>query len=216
MGAFTGTLDFAANDNNVTLSASTGFNGSGTGTRTFNMGDGTWTLTGTAGNVWDFSTVTGLTFNANNSTLLFQGAAVNTNLKSFVSGGLTYNIVRINDPIGAGNQGPFSWTGAATIATLVLTAVRHLQFGGGSTTTITNAFTLSGTSTTQILVNSQNTNAVATLSVGAAVTMNWVALENIVKAGAGSITATNSFDLGGNSGVTITMPSGGGARIVSG
>ena len=213
MGAFTGTLTFATNNNNITVGT---FSGTGAGVRTFNMGNGTWTLTATGGNVWDLSTVTNLTFSANSSTLLFQGSGVNTSQKVFASGGLTYNIVQINDPIGAGNQGPFSFTGSTTIATLTLTAVRHLQFGGGFTTTVTNAFSLSGTSTIQVLVNSQSPNSVATVSVGAGVTMSWVALENIVKAGAGSITATNSFDLGGNSGMTITAPSGVGGRIISG
>ena len=49
-GFFTsGTLDFSANNNNVTVGAVV-FDG--TVTRTINMGSGTWTITGTSGTIF--------------------------------------------------------------------------------------------------------------------------------------------------------------------
>ena len=212
MGAFTGTLDFSANDNNVTLS--TAFSGTGTGTRTLNMGDGTWTLSGVTGNVWDCTTVTNFTFNANSSRLLFQASAAPSAQRFLSFSTLSYNIIEINDPADS-SPNPVATGGAATIATLILTNVGYLQIAGGVTTTITNGFSWNRSSSAPALLQSQSVNSGFTLSVGGAVTMDWIAIQNCTKSGAGSITATNSFNLGGNTGVTITSPSGG-ARIVSG
>ncbi len=212
MGAFTGTLDFAANDNNVTLS--TAFSGTGTGVRTLNMGDGTWTLSASSGTPWDCTTITNFTFNANSSRLLIQAVVAPTAQRFISLGALSYNIIEINDPSDP-SLNPLATGGAATIATLALTNAPYLQFAGGVTTTITNGFSWNRSSSAPALLQSQSVNSGFTLSVGGAVTMDWIAIQNCTKSGAGSITATNSFNLGGNTGVTITSPSGG-ARIVSG
>lgn len=59
MGAFTGTLDFSANNNNPTMQT---FNCSGTGVRTLAMGTGnTWTITGNAATIFTIGTTTNLT-----------------------------------------------------------------------------------------------------------------------------------------------------------
>jgi hypothetical protein len=65
MGAFTGTLTFATNNNSPTMAT---FSCSGTGARTLAMGSGTWTLTGT-GTVWDTSTATNLTLTKGTATI---------------------------------------------------------------------------------------------------------------------------------------------------
>lgn len=67
MGAFTGTLTFATNNNSPTMST---FSCSGTGTRTLSMGSGTWTMTGNATTIWTTATTTNLTLNAGTSTVV--------------------------------------------------------------------------------------------------------------------------------------------------
>ena len=58
MGAFTGTLDFSANNNSPTMQT---WNNTGTGTRTLHRGSGTWTITGFNGTIWNCGTSTNLT-----------------------------------------------------------------------------------------------------------------------------------------------------------
>jgi hypothetical protein len=206
MGAFTGTLDFSVNNNNVTLSQPTGFSNSGTGTRTLNMGSGTWTLSaGFGGTIWDQSTFTNLTFNANTSRILVQPTATPDGNRILALGTLTYNNIEINDPAFTRSVNLLT-TGTATITTLTLTNVKFLSLSGGGTTTVTNGFTWTNTASSPAFLGSQASTSAATLSVGGACTLNWVAVQNITKAGAGSITANNCLDLGVNSGITFTSP----------
>ncbi len=214
-GAFTGTLDFSANNNNVTLSAAGGFNGAGSGTRTLNLGNGTWTLSSTAaGTAFNLSTVTNLTFNANSSTINYTGA-VNGGAQTFSGGGLSYNIVTF----GAVGTGTRIIGGVNTIATLNITAPNYVQFPGGVTTTITNAFNWAGSSSSQIAIETQSLNTLATISVATgSPTMSWAAIREIAFTGGATFTATNSFNLGHNTGITITPPSsaGGGGSVYGG
>ncbi len=92
MGAFTGTLDFSANNNSPTMGT---FSGAGTGTRTLNMGSGTWNLT-TVGTTWDMSTTTNLTFNAGTSTIKIAMAGAGQS--NFSGGGLTYGTLWFSRP----------------------------------------------------------------------------------------------------------------------
>ena len=217
MGAFGGTLDFAANDNNVTLVT---FSNSGTGTRTFNMGDGTWTITTPSATPWDQGTITNLTFASNASTLVIAPSSART-AQALVNLGasLTYNAITINDPVLASTveRAPILFTSTTnTITTFSITNTYSIKFTGNTTTTITNGFSYSGALGTALLIASTDNNSQATISVGGTVSLEWTAIQNIIKAGAGSITATNSFDLGGNSAtITITSPSSGG-RIIGG
>jgi len=222
MGAFTGTLDFSANNNNVTLSGSGGvsFSGTGSGTRTLNMGNGTWTLTvtATAGNScnpWNVATTTGLTFNANSSTIVISGSSAG--VKNFQGGGLTYNTVTIAANAGGG---PTSISGANTFANLNVTGPNLIVISSAATQTITNAFTWAGSSSAPIWVgpsSSLTSGAVGTISVASgAPTMSWAAVSHVTFTGGATFTATNSLDLGGNTGVTITPPSSGGGRIIGG
>jgi len=208
-GAFTGTLDFSANNNNVTLSANAGMNGSGSGTRTINLGNGTWTLTATGAGVtpWNFGTVTNLTFNANSSTIAFSGN--NSQSRTFNGGGLTYNALSI----GANTSGgQLIINGANTFASVAITAPNAIELPASTTTTITAAFNWAGSSSNQIVVYTSNTNLTSTISVASgSPTMSWVGLRNIVCTGGGTFTATNSFNLGLNTGITITAPTGGGS-----
>jgi hypothetical protein len=203
-GAFTGTLDFSANNNNVTLSANTGFSGTGSGTRAINLGNGTWTLSGTGNaTIWDMATTTNLTFSANSSSIVLSGNAAGGTSRGFAGGALTYATVTIN---GASSGGSVAVTGANTFSTLTATGPIMVTMGANMTFTNLN---LSGTSSGQVGFQSSNISLQRTLTI-TALTADWVAFRAII----GSGTATNSFDLGNNSGITITVPASGGRNVL--
>lgn len=205
-GAFTGTLDFSANNNNVTLTATTGMNLSGTGARTINLGNGVWTLSATAtGTVWNAGTVTSLTFNANSSNITLSGAVAAGSARTFAGGGLTYSTITIS------GSGYTTFTGGAfTITTLSISSGNTVSFPTGGTTTITNAFTWTGTAASPIDLISNGINTTATISVGSgAPAVNWAGLRDLTFSGGATFTAVNSFDFGHNSGITITPPNSG-------
>lgn len=213
MGAFTGVLDFSANNNNVTLSLA--FDGSGTGARTFNMGNGTWLIQGFNNNTWNYTTVTNLTHNANSSTLSFiPSSAAPTGQISFITGGRTFNTVTHS---GVTNAAVFSITGGPTIANLQLTAPGNITFANAAPTTISNAFTWVGTSSNQFFIRSDSDNTSASIAAAANSSIQWAGIRRMTFTG-NTVLAPNSFDLHSNSGITITPPStsGGGARIISG
>lgn len=208
MGAFTGTLDFATNNNSITLTASGGFSGTGTGIRTFNMGDGTWTLSDNA-TIWNLATVTNLTFNANGSTLAFTGTGGTTS-RRFTGGGRTYNVVTV-----ASGTAAFLASGANTIATLTIAAGNRVAFPSGTTTTITTLTGISGSGSTPTLFYGDNpTNGAATISSANNFTLDYGGMSGMTFSGGGTFAANNSYDFGGNTGITITAPSGGGATVV--
>lgn len=205
-GAFTGTLDFSANNNNVTLSTNSGFNGSGSGTRTINLGNGTWTLTGT-GTMWNLSTTTNLTFNANSSTIVFT--ATSASPRNMLTGGKTYSTITISANT---SLGQFSFTTAPTIGTFNVSAPNAISFPSSATTTITNALTLNGMSLTSLVeLYSDTLGTTGTVSSANNGTFTWTTFRDLTFSGGGTFSATNSIDLGRNSGITITAPSAGGS-----
>lgn len=211
IGAFTGTLDFATNNKNVTLS--TAMSLTGAGTKTLNMGSGTWTLTATTGTVWDCGTCTNLTLNAGTSTIDINATPVAQ--RGFGGGSKTYSTVKFTCG-GAPNLVNRFTGGNNTVSTLAVVGCQYLEFAGGYTTTVTTVNLPAGLSSgTTMYFGSDNSATNATLSTASALSFSWLFIQGLTKAGAGSITATNSFDGGGNSGVTITPPAGGG-RIISG
>ncbi len=230
-GAFTGTLDFSANNNNVTLSGNAGFNGSGTGTRTINLGNGIWTISTATGNntCWNLTTTTGLTFNANSSTIDFTGVMAAGSGQTMQTGAQTYSTVKIS---GARLSSGLAITGGGTIATLNIAAAATVSFGTtmtvttltqsaqcalivitGTTLTITNAPALVGTAAAPLsILNSSNvvTATTATISTASgAFSGTWCSIYNVTFSGGATFSFTNSEDLGRNSGATITAPSAG-------
>lgn len=213
MGAFTGTLDFSVNNPNLILTAS--FSGTGTGTRTLNMGSGTWTLTANTGAIWDFTTVTNFTFNANTSTIQLSPTTVSGG-RTINGGGKTYSTLTINSPSGFTTDGPITFGGNSTIATFNVSGQNWLRFGS-VTTTITNAINWnSGGSASSPILLDGGTGSTGTISSASGGTMAWAALTGITFTGGGTFTATSSLNVGGNSGITITGPSGGGGSGVIG
>lgn len=207
-GAFTGTLAFNTNNPTMVFTGIVSFSGSGA--RVINMGIGSWSMTG-----YDCATTTTLTPTFSNAAIIFTGASAN---RLFGGGGQTYGAWTINDNA---TKGFLNVTGGNTFASITCGSGSTLGFPQGTTTTVTGALVITGTSSAPsgIMSNAPSTN-VTTISVGSASTMDWGAVLRVTKSGAGSITATNSLDLGGNTSVTITAPSGGGSsggqRVISG
>lgn len=228
-GAFTGTLDFATNNNNVTLSNGAAFSNSGTGTRTVNLGSGTFTLSTTTANitVWDMTTVTGLTFSGASSTIDFTGVLAAGRGQLMATGNQTFGTVKIS---GARYNSGLHFTGvSAVIGTLNIAAATFISFPGNAftittltqsaqftlsllplgTLTITNAPTLTGSASAPlaIIVGAAATNAATTISCASGTfSGTWTSIASVTFSGGATFTFTNSLDLGRNSGATITAP----------
>lgn len=214
-GAFTGTLDFSVNNPSTTWTND--FNISGSGTRTLKLGSGTFTLTPSGGNntAWFAQVTTGLTLIAGTSTISLTGTTA-VNVTAFSGGGLTYHNLTING--GSSPQGPISIVGANTFNAVSITAPATVYWSG--TNIISTAFTFAGTASNNaiMLFNPNGNGSLSTLSVASGTaTLNWGVIAGMTFSGGATFTATNSYDLQGNSGITITGPSsGGGGHIIGG
>lgn len=216
LGAFTGTFTNATNNNAFTIEAT--YSNTGSATRTVNLGAATWTIKGT-GTVWDQTVTTNLTFSAASSTLVFT--ATTASLRSMVMGNSkTYGTITVSANTGLGFFQFGTFTGTSTITTFNVTGPNFIEWAWGSTTAVTNAMNIVGTASAPIMMTSGlPTSQQATIS--SAVANTWVGcmVWDINFTGGGSLTATNSTNLGNNAGVTITAPSGfggGGSSIVGG
>lgn len=196
-------LDFSANNNTPTITSSVGLSGTGTGTRTLNCGNGTWSFTAAA--VLTFTVTTNLTFNCASATFAFSGSQAITKINA--GGGLTYGTITV-----AANalRGGISWSGSNTFGAYTITGPNSVQFTNGTTNTFTNGFTWTGTASNPIYLGTTSNISLTTMSMGVAATGDWMAIRGVTVTGAGSLTATNSFDLGVNTNVSISVPSGGG------
>jgi hypothetical protein len=215
-GAFTGTLDFSANNNSITLTAAAGFSGSGSGARTINLGNGTWTLSA-AGATWAMTTVTGLTFAANSSTIAFTGTL--NNVLAFNGGGLTYNIVTFDSPSILASR-RLVFTGSNTFASLVISPGNGVVLPNAATQTVTS-LSITGSATLPNTLQSSAQGSQATISVASgSVSMPWIVfMQYMTFTGGATFTAPNSYDFSSNVGVTITQPlvnSGSRARAFTG
>lgn len=206
MGTFTGTLDFSANNNNVTLQT---FSLTGAGARTLNMGNGTWTLTGT-GTIWNSLTTTSLTFNANSSILTCT--ATTASARNITPGGLTFSTINISANT---SGGLFQLNGASTIGTLNVSGPSFLQIPSTATTTITT-LSVTGSSGSPIMIKTNSDGTAGTISIASnAPTISWAGIRDVTCTGGATFTATDSFDLGHNTGITINQPGGTGTSIVT-
>lgn len=205
MGAFTGALDFATRNPAVTLSV--GFSGTGTGTRTLNMGSGAWTVnSGGSGSIWNMATTTGLTFNAGTSTLTLN---ISSAAPIFAGGGLTYSTVAFN--INSTGNGVIV-SGANTFATWQLGAGISVSMPQSTTTTVTNAYTFTGTSSAPISFSSSTFGTAATVSTASGTaTCAWCVFRAMAFTGGATFTASNSLNSGLDTGITITPPTVGGS-----
>ena len=206
---FTGTLDFAANNPAVTLSVS--LLGSGTSTRTFNMGDGVWTIGGGTSPVFSLLSTTGLTFNKNASTIVLVGSS---SASSFSSGGLTYNALTIN----ANVSNPQTYyqidagaNASPTFASITVNAPATIKIRAGQTITATSGLTVNGSSfANPVVFDTDGVSSLgATFAVGAVSNVAYTFWKAIAGA-TSAINATNSYNLGSPTGglgtLAITNP----------
>lgn len=207
MGAFTGTLDFSVNNPSITLTL---FSNSGAGTRTLNMGSGTWTITNASGTLWDFTTVTGLTFNSNTSSLVFNYSIGGINTKTINLGvGMTYNSISITDTNATRGYG--TNLNAGSSATVVTT----LTLNGPLIIDVLNSFTIGTnliTTGTGLSLYNPSSGPTITLPV-AGVSISNILISHITF-GTGTATVTNGLNGGGVTGATFISTSSGGGGII--
>lgn len=116
------------------------WNGSSSNTRSIILGTSTINLSGVAAaNIWEYTTVTNLTFSGASSTIVFTGVATNT--RTFAGGGQAYGTLQYTV---AFSPGILVITGANTFTTLNVGSGRTLTLPSAVTTTVTN-FTVNGT-----------------------------------------------------------------------
>lgn len=221
-GAFTGTLDFTGGNPNLTFTRSDGsaaVNLSGTGARKYLLGSGTWTLTHTAGPLFELGTTTNLD-PTSVTTVNVTYTATTSSERQFSGGGRTFGALTISTNT---SHGGFRIFGNNTFSSISLPAGIALQLPSG-TTTITSAGVLgTGSSSEPILIAPTTVSTgTSTLSFSGAVTADWVSLVGITTAGVGSFVGTNGLNFGRvtfDSGDSLAVPSGsggGGQRVISG
>lgn len=205
MGAFTGTWDNSGGNHAFTLTAATGFNGSGTGVRTINLGSATYTCSASNA-TFSFATSTNLTLTASSANIVLSGGGGAT----FSGGAKTYGSLSFGTTT---SLAAYEITGANTFGQINITAPNYIQFSANQT--ITNAFNWAGSSGSAItIISNSPVVSVRTIAAAASSVASWCAFRSITFTGSPS--ATNSFDLGQATGITITPPSGGttAARVI--
>lgn len=205
-------LDFSVNNNNVTLSSSTGMSVSGTGTRQLKCGSGTFTLSG-SGTVWDAGTTTNLTMTCGSAALSFTS----TGSRTFNTGAQTYGTVTAAAAASAGTTFTINNAGA-TFNALAISAPLEIVIASSAATSLTlsTAPTWNGIAATPFFIHGAGGVNKGVINVPASSVLSWIAFQNITFSG-NAATATNSFDLGGNNmnGGSINPP-GSGGRIIGG
>lgn len=138
---------------------------------------------------------TNLTVTAATATLNFTGAS-----PTFAGGGHTYGTANFT------GTGTATLTGANTITTLTRTNAASgigLVLPAGVTTTTTTFTMNEGTAGTPNTLASSSAGSAATLSLGNSLVGNHWTVQDITKAGAGSIRAYDTRDVSGNTGITF-------------
>lgn len=206
MGAFTGTLDNSVNNNNMTLSAATGFDCDGVGVRTLKLGTATYTISSTNG-AWNFSTTLNLTYTGNTGANIVFTGSDSANACRVLAGGLSHGNLSFGAPTGSGIC--FIQGAGSTFASLTITAPNYVRFPTSVTTTITGALAIVGTGSSPVSLSSGTVQTTATVNVASGSTGQFCALRDLTFSGTTPV-FTDSFDLGNVSGATISGPSGGG------
>lgn len=180
-----GTLD--TNGKTVTINDFNGlaFNSSNSNTRTLTLGASTIILSTSATSAWLFTTTTGLTFNANTSTIKFTNTAAGA--KTFAGGGLTYNNVWFSRGTSTGS---ITIAGSNTFNDFKDdgTGTHSILFTAGINTTFTT-WHVSGTSGHLISINS-TTTAVHTLTCASGtISADYLNIQHSVATGGASFYA---------------------------
>jgi hypothetical protein len=208
MGAFTGTWDNSVNNNNFVITNNgNAFSITGSATRTIRLGSATYTLSGNTA-TFTSATTTGLTYTPGTSIIAFTGNGARTFNSS--TGGTQ---VHGNVTVGTGNAaagGSITFNNAMTIVSLSVTPPNDVVLSAGAIMTITDAVNWTASSSSQILFASNTPGTQATVVLTSGSVADWCAFYGVNVNGS-TLTATNSFDLGGNNDITITSPGAGGS-----
>jgi hypothetical protein len=184
---------FDANDFNVTISV---FNSSNSNVRTVLMGNGTWTLkrsSSTNGVLWETSTTTNLTFDAEGSTIVIISA---TSAKQFNGGGLIYN-----NFIKSSGTNSIRINGSNTFNDFTINAGLLVTFISGTTQTINGDFIAIGTDGNLVTINASTTGNQATLSKSSGtVITDYCSIKDSNAIGGARWKAKNSTDVSNNDG----------------
>ena len=195
MGTFTGTLNFGSSSPTMQT-----FSASGTAIRGLTMGSGSWTITGNNGNIWDFNTITNLTFN--------RGTAV---INCTYSGSVGTRSFFINLP----TVRPYRVNITAGTDTIDFSSgnFEDLDFTGFSGTLDTDAFTVAGNLTlspTMTIPTSANALTFTATTTGKTVTMNGVQFNRPITFNGvgGGWTLQDNLDMSGASNRALTLTNG--------
>lgn len=200
----------ANGSHNWTVSGSSGISGTGTATRSFTCGSATFTFTYTVGitTFWNLATTTGLTLSCASATFIATGNT--TFARTFSGGSQSYGSLQV----GANNAGGLlTIVGNNSFGTFPVTAPNYISLPSSGTTTITTAPDWTGSSSNSNLIYLAGNNSTISIASGTML-LNWAGLRGIVGAGGATFQATNSFDLGANTNMGITPPSGGAGSSV--
>ena len=219
-GATTGCfLNFASGNPSITI-GSNGMLLTGTGTRKYALGSGTFTITMTSGVVFDIGTVTGLDGTSTFTAPIVLSATTSSE-RQFNGGGQTFGSLTVAANTSGGGLRFFSNN---TFSALTLAGGTATSLPAG-TTTISSAGSLgTGTASSPILLTpgSTTTGGITLSFSSGTVTADWIGLEGITTTGSGTFTATNCLNFGRltlDTGDTCTAPAGsggGGGRIIGG
>lgn len=110
---------------------------------------------------------------------------------------------------GSPNGAFYTFSDGFTVATLNIAAPNYVQFNNSSIVTITNALAWIGTSSNPIGLDSLSSGGGASIIASGGGSIQYASIRDMSFSG-GTVTATNSFDLGNNTGITISGPSTGG------
>src|SRR3990167_6990895 len=165
------------------------FASSNANTRTLTMGSGTYTLIGNGVNLWDMTTTTNFTFNANTSTIKIT-SDVGASDRNFIGGGKTYN-----NFLNAATMttGSIVITDSNTFADFKIDVGIKTKFTDGTTQTVATLTCAAGTQRTMTgtstggwtLSDTTGTNAVNNCTIsystvlGGATWQAWTSLGNI-------------------------------------
>ena len=185
------------------------FSSSNSNTRTLNMGSGTWTITYNGSpdtQVWNITTATGMTLNASTSTI---NIVCSSNSVIFHGGGLTYNILNLANALVAQPFQRLTFTGSNTFNTLsssVTAANTFIVFPAGATQTVTN-FNFTPAAPVSTVLQSSTPGSTFTLSkASGTVTVSRCLIRDSIATGGATWNATESRNIGNNTGWTITTP----------
>lgn len=205
-------LDFSANNTNVTVSSFISITGAGT--RAINCGTGTFTLNGANTNVWDATTLTAATVTCSSANFVIGAPGALSGSQQFAGGGQSYGPLTVNSRT---NATAVTISGANTFASVALNAPLQIGFPVGSNTTITAAYTWTGTAANPLRISANLlTSTVPTIVTTSGSTIAWAYLSNITFTGT-QPTVTNSLDGRSVTGPTVNAPTvGSGGKIICG